>query len=196
MAHLGLSEHEREAYSLTRAMRAMVFPHNNEARRAAEFEFDVSTQAAKMDNREVQGLLVPDDITGYRAIPAGLPESFRALTAGSDTGGGYTVDDPLQSIIEIFLENNFASRNVTVLSGLRGNVVLPGQDDRRPTVLPSGNTHTAALPNVSARHEAAPLAIAFECGEVSASRYIDCDREKGRPGAAIRHRFKGRNGSL
>ena len=130
MAHLGLSEHEREAYSLTRAMRAMAFPHNNEARREAEYEFDVSTEAGKIDNREVQGILIPDDITGHRAIPAGLPESYRALTAGSDTGGGYTVDDELQSIIDIFLENNFASRNVTVMSGLRGNVTLPGQDDR------------------------------------------------------------------
>ena len=78
----------------------------------------------KPKKRDVGGILIPDDVIQHKAI------NQRILTAGVDSAGGHTVDDELQSIIDIFLENNFAADNVTVLSGLQGNVTIPGQDDR------------------------------------------------------------------
>ncbi|MYF97787.1 phage major capsid protein [Candidatus Poribacteria bacterium] len=130
MAYLGLSERNLEAYSLTRAMRALAFPDNSEYQKDAAFEKDLSSEAQKIEKRDVSGILIPDDIASHRAIPMGLPDSERALLAGTPTAGGYTVDDELQSIIDIFLELNWASENVTVLSGLQGNVQIPGQDER------------------------------------------------------------------
>lgn len=124
MAIIGLTEHEKDAFSITRAVRALAFPQNRQYQREAEFEFDVSTEAAKVEKRDISGIFVPDDVLKHKAI------NQRLLTAGSDPGGGHTVDDELQSIIDIFLENNFAADNVTVLSGLKGNVFIPGQDAR------------------------------------------------------------------
>ena len=124
MAKIGLTEHEKDAFSITRAVRALAFPQNRQYQRDAEFEFDVSTEAAKVEKRDVSGIFIPDDITQHKMI------NKRILTAGTDTAGGHTVDDELQSIIDIFLENNFAADNVTVMSGLKGNVFIPGQNDR------------------------------------------------------------------
>ena len=124
MAIIGLSEHEKDAFSITRAVRALAFPQNRQYQRDAEFEFDVSTEAAKVEKRDIGGIFIPDDVLKHKSI------NQRILTAGVDSAGGHTVDDELQSIIDIFLENNFAADNVSVLSGLKGNVFIPGQDER------------------------------------------------------------------
>jgi len=124
MAMIGMTEHEKDAFSITRAVRALAFPQNRQYQREAEFEFDVSTEAAKIEKRDIGGIFIPEDVTKHKMV------NRRMLTAGSNTGGGYTVDDELQSIIDIFLENNFAADNATVMSGLQGNVDIPGQDDR------------------------------------------------------------------
>ena len=129
MANIGLSEQEITAYSLTRAIRAMTFPHNKEYQKDAEFEFDVSTEAAKIEKRDISGIFIPDDVLEHKMIDEKMINE-RILTAGVDSAGGHTVDDELQSMIDIFLENNFAADNVSVMSGLKGNVFIPGQDER------------------------------------------------------------------
>ena len=123
MTMIGLSLQEREAFSMARALRALAFPQNSDYRRDAAFEFDVSAETAKTEKRDVAGLMIPDDVLHHKIIK-------RALTAGTNTAGGYTVDDEMQSLIDIFRENTFAADNVTVLTGLQGNVLIPGQDDR------------------------------------------------------------------
>ena len=123
MAIIGLSLQEREAFSVARALRALAFPQNSEFRRDAAFEFDVSAETAKTEKRDVAGLIIPDDVLHHKI-------STRSLTAGTNTAGGYTVDDEMQSLIDIFREYTFAADNVTVLTGLQGNVLIPGQDDR------------------------------------------------------------------
>lgn len=124
MALLGLSNQEVQAFSVLRAVRAMYYPEVRQFQQDAAFEIDVSAEAARMDDRPVSGLLIPDDILMAKQI------SQRALTAGSPAGGGHTIDDEMQSMIDIFIENTFAADNVSVLSGLQGNVYLPGQDNR------------------------------------------------------------------
>ena len=124
MALLGLSNQEVRAFSVLRAVRAMYYPEVRQFQQDAAFEIDVSAEAARMDDRPVSGLLIPDDVLMAKQI------SQRALTAGSPTGGGHTIDDEMQSMIDIFVENTFAADNVSVLSGLQGNVYLPGQDAR------------------------------------------------------------------
>ena len=124
MALLGLSNQEVRAFSVLRAVRAMYYPEVRQFQQDAAFEIDVSAEAARMDDRPVSGLLIPDDILMAKQI------SQRALTAGSDPGGGHTIDDEMQSMIDIFIENTFAADNVSVLSGLQGNIYLPGQDAR------------------------------------------------------------------
>ena len=124
MALLGLSNQEVQAFSVLRAVRAMYYPEVRQFQQDAAFEIDVSAEAARMDDRPVSGLLIPDDVLMAKQI------SQRALTAGSDPGGGHTIDDEMQSMIDIFIENTFAADNVSVLSGLQGNVYLPGQDER------------------------------------------------------------------
>ena len=49
MAHIGLTEHEKDAFSISRAVRALAFPQNRQYQREAEFEFDVSTETAKAE---------------------------------------------------------------------------------------------------------------------------------------------------
>ena len=126
MAIIGLTEHEKDAFSLTRAVRALAFPQNNQYRKDAEFEFDVSAEAAKIEKRDISGIFIPDDVLKHKSV------NQRALTAvtSPNASGGHTIDDELQSIIDIFLENNFAADNVSVMSGLQGNVTIPGQDER------------------------------------------------------------------
>ena len=123
MAMIGLTHQEADAFSLGRALRALAFPQNSEYRRDAEFEFDVSVETQKVEKRDVAGLMIPDDVLHHKM-------STRALTAGTNTAGGHTIDDEMQSLIDIFLEHTFAADNVTVMSGLQGNVTIPGQDDR------------------------------------------------------------------
>lgn len=123
MALLGLSDHEVRAFSVVRAVRAMYYPEVRQYQKEAAFEMDVSAEASRMDDRHVGGILIPDDVLKAKQIS-------RALTAGSPAGGGHTIDDELQSMIDIFIENTFAADNVSVISGIQGNVSLPGQDSR------------------------------------------------------------------
>ena len=124
MALLGLSDQEVRSFSVVRAVRALYYPEVRQFQEEAAFEFDVSAEASRIDDRQVGGLLIPDDVLQAKQIQQ------RALTAGSPTGGGHTIDDELQSMIDIFIENTFAADNVSVLSGLQGNISLPGQADR------------------------------------------------------------------
>lgn len=137
MALLGLSDQEVRSFSVLRAVRAMYFPEVQQFQKDAGFEYDVSAEAARMDDRETNGLLIPDDILMAKQI------SKRALTAGSPAGGGHTIDDEMQSMIDIFVENTFAADNVSVISGLMGNVYLPGQEDRVELVRPNANFDVA-----------------------------------------------------
>ena len=131
MAYIGLTDSQRDAFSIVRGVRALAFPNVREYQDAAAFEKDVSKETAEAYDREISenSLVIPDDVLRHKIISEGeLVE--RGLLAGTDASGGYTVDDELQSLIDIFVENNWASQNVTVLSGLTGNVTIPGQDNR------------------------------------------------------------------
>ena len=124
MAHLGLSKQEVKAFSVVRAIRALYYPEVRQFQQEAAFEYDVSAEAARIDDRPVTGILIPDDVLHSKQV------SKRALNATTDASGKHTVDDEIQSIIDIFIESTFAAENVSVLTGIQGNVTLPGQDDR------------------------------------------------------------------
>ena len=124
MAYLGLSDHEVKAFSVVRAIRALYYPEVRQYQKEAAFEIDVSAEAARQDDRHVGGVLIPDDVLNAKQIQR------RVLTAGSPAGGGRTIDDEMQSMIDIFIEHTFAAENVSVLTGITGTVYLPGQEDR------------------------------------------------------------------
>ena len=119
MAYIGMTQHEVDCFSITRGLRALAFPRNSEYQKDAEFEFDVSRQTAEAYDLDYeQGLSIPDDVL------------HRGLIAGADSQGGHLVDEEMQSLIDIFVEDTWAMRAMTVLSGLSGNVTMPGQDER------------------------------------------------------------------
>ena len=144
MTYLGLSPSELKAYSVLRALRAVAFPQNSEYQKQAAFEMDVSTEVSKKEDRSISGIILPSDVTHEKRIPNRLVNQ-RILTAGTDSAGGHTIEDELQrSIIDIFMEVNFAVRNVRVFPDLIGNVDIPKQVNRTVADSPVQVTLTTA----------------------------------------------------
>ena len=150
---LGLSPKEAGAFRVSKLLRSMAFPNNNEYRENARFEYDVTETARDESNKDTDGLVIPDEVLANNL-------SERALTAqGADSEGGYTVDDKLNpSIIEVFRENNWAMNNVQTLTGLQGNVTIPKHKTRSnahwtgETVAPTVTEPSFEVINLSPNH--------------------------------------------
>lgn len=96
-------------------------------------EYEICQEEAQL--REKQGIMtegtpIPQQIFDERSL--GIPVASRILTAGSDPSGGHTVDDELlaDSFIDILLEFTAATRLVTRLDDLQGNIIFPRQASR------------------------------------------------------------------
>ena len=78
---LGLTRKQRDAYSLSKALRVLTTPHSPSARKVAGFELDLSDQIKKRDNRESDGIIIPQEILdhGYRTNRP-MPRSGHILT--------------------------------------------------------------------------------------------------------------------
>ena len=62
---LGLSQKEKDNYSLNRALAVLCSPHSPSARQRAGFELDVSDQICKRDNRATDGIIIPHEILDH-----------------------------------------------------------------------------------------------------------------------------------
>lgn len=78
---LGLTKKQRDAYSLGRVLTMLMNPFSASARKEAGFELDVSDQICRRDNRETDGIIIPQEILdhGYRTNRP-LPRSGHLLT--------------------------------------------------------------------------------------------------------------------
>ena len=121
-ADIGMTAREVREFSFTRALRALANPTDRAAQEAAGFEFEASRAAAKVANKEPEGLLVPADV---------LRRALNTSTSGSADGdtGGYSVATDLmaQSFIDMLRNRAVAMQLGTPMGGLVGNVTIPRQ---------------------------------------------------------------------
>lgn len=121
-ADIGMTDREVREFSFTRALRALANPTDRAAQEAAGFEFEASRAAAKVANKEPEGLLVPADV---------LRRALNTSTSGSADGdtGGYSVATDLlaQSFIDMLRNRAVAMQLGTTMGGLVGNVTIPRQ---------------------------------------------------------------------
>jgi HK97 family phage major capsid protein len=115
---LGLTDKETRAFSFVRALNYLVSPGDRAAREAAAFEIEVGKAAAAKYERSSNGIVVPNEVLQ------------RDLVVGTSTAGGNLVEANLLSgsFIDL-LRNRMAlmQANVTMLSGLQGNIAIPRQ---------------------------------------------------------------------
>lgn len=124
-AGVDMNAREHEGYSIVRAMRASVTGDWQDA----GLEREVSADIARQLGRGTEGIFVP---TTLRNTPemmqriAGVQQ--RALEAGVDGSGGYTVQTNVMTLIEM-LRNRMMVRRMgaRVLSGLEGDLSFPRQ---------------------------------------------------------------------
>ena len=115
---LGLTDKETRAFSFVRALNYLVSPGDRAAREAAAFEIEVGKAAAAKYERSSNGIVIPNEVLQ------------RDLVVGTSTAGGNLVEANLLSgsFIDL-LRNRMAlmQANVTMLSGLQGNIAIPRQ---------------------------------------------------------------------
>ena len=130
-----------------RVANLLYFLANNKAGTRGGQEFEICQEEITL--RQKQGLLtqgtpIPPAIFDERQIGAAV----RALNVGTNTAGGYTVDDELltDSFIDLLMEYTAATGLVTRLDDLMGNLTFPRQD-ARATAQWVGETTAAAEQN-------------------------------------------------
>ena len=145
---LGLTDAQIANYSVLRAVQTLYDPVGVKA----PFERDLSDQICKRDNRETRGILIPHEILDHRycshlpkgghiltdQVVRGLPPLSNQTTArqkrsmvwGTQTSGGYLVDEELRTLIEVLVEKTLALQNCPVLNVEGAPVNIPGQTTR------------------------------------------------------------------
>lgn len=116
-ADVGLTKKEAQHYSVLRAVRSLV----DRDFQGAGFEREVSKAILKrqgLAEAPNNGIMIPYEV------------QKRDLTAGSPSGGGYTVatDNLASSFIDLLRNRTVLGQlGITMLSGLQGNVTIPKQ---------------------------------------------------------------------
>ena len=115
---VGLSDKETRSFSFVRALNYLANTGDRKLREEAAFEIEVGEAAAKKYERSSNGIVVPNEVLR------------RDLVVGTSTAGGNLVASELLtgSFIDL-LRNRMAlmQANVTMLSGLQGNIAIPRQ---------------------------------------------------------------------
>ena len=148
---LGLTRKQLRQYSITRALNVLANPMSLSLRKEAGFELDLSDQICKRDNRETEGVLIPQEVLdfGYRtnrpmprsmhimtdqmirgAPPPSHMQKRIALTAGTPATAGHLVDTELRSVIDVLVENTLALQNVPSYTVMGDPVYFPRQIGR------------------------------------------------------------------
>jgi len=123
---LGLSDKDQRSYSLVNAINAVAFQSPDMIEKA-KFELECSGEISRKLGRATNGFFMP--MRDLRVRPEKI-QKRATYAVGSPATGGYTVETNLleQSFIEL-LENRamVMQLGATMLSGLVGNVDIPGQ---------------------------------------------------------------------
>jgi HK97 family phage major capsid protein len=117
-AEIGLNDKEARSFSILRAINAMANPNDRNAQAAAAFELDCSRSVEGILRKAPQGFYIPMDV------------QKRDLTVGTGNAGGYTKQTDVLggSFIEMLRNRMMTQRmGATVLSGLVGDIAIPGQ---------------------------------------------------------------------
>lgn len=135
----GLGVQEMAQFRFTRLIHALAHPTDQRAQKAAAFELEACTAAAKDQGLQSRGIIIPQTL-GYspgrtarlerdnRALVLPAEITTRDLVVGTSTAGGHTVaTDLLASSFIDSLENALilTRLGITRLSGLVGNVAIP-----------------------------------------------------------------------
>jgi len=123
---LGLSEKEKESYSVTRAI-SQVYRSMEGGGAFDGLEAECSREMAKITGREAKGFFLPTDITSHQSEKVNR-ELQRNLSAGTASKGGYTIGTDVLggSLIELLRNKSVLSAlGVRTLSGLRGDIAIP-----------------------------------------------------------------------
>lgn len=116
---IGLTKKEARQFSILRAVRHMVNPHDASLAKAAAFEIECSKAAREITPRANSGLTIPMDVLLQRD-----------MTVGTSTAGGNLVGTNLLagSFIDM-LRNRMAIQRLgaTTLNGLVGDIAIPRQ---------------------------------------------------------------------
>lgn len=143
-ADIGLSDGERQRYSLFRAMRLLAGGNSHDSvrlRQEAAFELQCSDQVAKQLGRSPDGIFVPAEVLRRPVDPSTMQ---RAMTAQPGSNGGYLVGTENMGFVEILRNRSVLSRmGARNLSGLVGNVTIPRQTGAGTLVWQAGETTTA-----------------------------------------------------
>ena len=116
-SEIGMTKKEVREFSLVRAINALANPTDRRAQEAAAFEFECSNEAARVQGKSAQGIMMPSDLLrswGQRD----LNTTDDASLIAEDYRGGSFID---------VLRNKSSVMNAgaTMLRGLQGNVVIP-----------------------------------------------------------------------
>lgn len=118
---IGMSRKEISRYSLVRAINMLA-----DKKPLDGLEREASEATAKIMGRDAGGFWIPFDIQLERRAYAGLQQ--RALTSGTPSEGGYTVQTDVMtgSLIELLRARMVTAQlGATMLGGLVGNAAIP-----------------------------------------------------------------------
>jgi HK97 family phage major capsid protein len=120
-----LSDKERKQYSLTRAIRGIAGASHGFTEDAG-FEREVSQTIAKVMGRDTGGIYIPTMEPLFRLTPQEIQK--RALTQGSNAGGGYTVATELVSFLDVLRPAvKLFKLGAEFMGGMSSNFSLPKQ---------------------------------------------------------------------
>lgn len=115
---IGLTQKERQRFSLIRAIAAMANPSDRRAQEAAAFEFECSAAAAKQYGREARGVMLPNEVMmGWK----------RDLNTTDDSA---VIDTDFRAGDFIDVLRNSSSvmmAGARQLTGLQGDIAIPKQ---------------------------------------------------------------------
>jgi HK97 family phage major capsid protein/HK97 family phage prohead protease len=132
-ADIGLTEREIGSFSLLNVIRAMADPTDQNAQKAASFEFEASQAARAKAGKDSDKFMVPADVLrsaimttmgGMRSVNAGS----NGLTGTGSTGGNLIATNLLaDSFIDILRHRTTIMKMARILGGLVGNIDIPKQ---------------------------------------------------------------------
>ena len=122
-----IKEDDKRSFMLTNLFWRMQNPQARGKRGGLEMELaEDHGKRLSAEGHHVEGFAIPHELLS----PKHLAE--RALSAGTDAAGGYLVQTDVlaDSFIDLLLEDTVAMRRCTMLTDLKGDITIPGQDAR------------------------------------------------------------------
>ncbi|MBT8458369.1 MAG: phage major capsid protein, partial [Boseongicola sp.] len=129
---IGLTDKETRGFSVLRLARAMADGATQGDRRAAEFEIEACTEAARSAEGETRGYRLPMDVMNRWTDFEIEGVRYQDVRAALSTTGNPNVQDT-DHLAGRFIDNlrnqmSIMRAGVTVLGGLSGNIEIPGGD--------------------------------------------------------------------